>query len=850
MKQYHQLLLCLSVLLWTMAVAWSLTLVTAGQSSFVIVGDAKDGAVKDLQMYLQRLLGVTLPIVPLTVDPLPVNAIVTGNREVPGYTPSANIPEQGYQLKVVNGRLVIHGGGALGSQFGIYGLLEDHFQCHWLTDVYEVIPVTPTLTIPDTLDEIQQPSIRDRDWIGGDFYIYSKQGAAWRRRNRIGQSLTGGATHNLYSWLPPHTYYAAHPDWYPLNAAGVRLNDDPGMCVCWTNTVMIAELARVISEYMDKHPATALVPVCQGDGYTACQCANCRKYAQAHGGDAALVINCLNQVLAITKQSHPRHCIVTFAYHGTYAPPTNLAVDANLYVEYVRTGDAMKSITAETNAKMCQQVLGWSALTPNLRVWSWAVGFHCFINPFPNYQAMADDVVWFAPRVSGFRHQGNTGAGADWGEMRAWLDARLMWNAKLDVPALEQQFCQLYAGPLAGPHLWRYLQRVQQRATEVKRPLNAVFDGDPDVVKTALFSPAEMTLDQVEFKAALAEATGEYLAHVRHLWYGGYAHLLFMPAAQFSIVTSANQERWLLANGDSALLDPLQGISDVLKTTYYKEWSAPSLGRDVFLRRIAGGRIAPEVENAQLKLGFCAVMQAGLFSLYDKASAKELLAIGKAGEGFNGGLRDYTGLTLFDPVFTVTANDGLQTIASTANVVNDIWNCDVSVLKQTRLLQLPADRRGFTVTSSLRAYPNIDIYQASGYTSQKAIYAPISKVRWKVWAPATVKLVALGPDFTCGHAFKDGADYTIPLPQTRQAGQQLVVYLINAPGDIVMRVKTDWSGWLTMNYTFDRIRNDIFSTWSGAKKQAPINTDVPLSSYEVDILTAQEADRELAVGRH
>ncbi|NUN97838.1 MAG: hypothetical protein HUU16_16875, partial [Candidatus Omnitrophica bacterium] len=235
----------------------ALSLVSGGVSSYRIVGDSSDPAVLDLQHYIQQMSGALLPIDPVNVNPLPTNAIVVGDTLVPGYTPPS-LSSQGFHLKVLGTRLIIRGGSQVGTQFGVYGLLDDHLGCKWLTPVFEFIPSTPTIILSDFLDETQEPSIRDRGHIGGAFGPEGPPGPAWRRRNRVGVALNGGAYHNMYTLMPPSVYFANHPDWYPLTQAGVRLDNDPFMCMTWSNPGMIAELTQVVKDLMAQTPADTL----------------------------------------------------------------------------------------------------------------------------------------------------------------------------------------------------------------------------------------------------------------------------------------------------------------------------------------------------------------------------------------------------------------------------------------------------------------------------------------------------------------------------------------------------------------------------------------------------------------
>ena len=98
-------------------------------------------------------------------------------------------PPTGYHLYVLNGRFIIHGGSVEGTQFGVYGWLDEHLGCRWLTRDFESIPAIPTIQSPLLSNEVQEPSIRDRYRIGQGSYSYADPD--WARRNRVGVVVTG-----------------------------------------------------------------------------------------------------------------------------------------------------------------------------------------------------------------------------------------------------------------------------------------------------------------------------------------------------------------------------------------------------------------------------------------------------------------------------------------------------------------------------------------------------------------------------------------------------------------------------------------------------------------------------------
>ena len=142
---------------------------------------------------------------------------------------------------------------------------------------------------------------------------------------------------------------------------------------------------------------------------------------------------------------------------------------------------------------------GWAAITNNIFVWDYGINFDGYLSPFPNFHILQDNIQLFRDHHATMHHSQIAGSkGGDFAELRAYLVAKLMWNADANVDSLMHHFLNGYygaAGPFiyqyvkvmegallgSGKRLWIYDSPVSHKAgmlkPELMRRYNALFDG-------------------------------------------------------------------------------------------------------------------------------------------------------------------------------------------------------------------------------------------------------------------------------------------------------------------------------------------------------------------------------------
>lgn len=811
-------------------------IVENGQSEYAIAGSPGSPAVQDLQAYIAKMTGARLPIVAHD-SPIPPKAIVLHA----GY--DETLPPQAYRLRVVGENVEIRGADAGGLSHGVYGLLDDFWGCRFLVPGVEDVPTHQILSLPAGLDETVTPSIRDRGFIIG-----SLNDTDWRRRNRLGAAIHGTAVHDIYQWLPPKTYFDTHPEWYPLNEKNVR--EPKSQWLCWTNDEMLAELTRLVKLTMAKAPADRYIPIGQGDGFSGpCHCDNCRAAVERYGSEAAPIVHAVNRILAETTKDYPEHEIAIFAYIETLHPPINggerLEPHENLCVTFVRMGDAMKPVASESNDGLRKAFLGWRSLTDNLQIWSWSVGFHRSICPFPNYRVMAEDTQWFAPRVRGFYHQ-TYGLNAEWGELRHWLFARTMWNAELDVEATQREFVRKYYGPSAGKPMWTILDKMQRTAARTPDTFNAVFDSNPKNVREKLFSDEDIQFYMDTYQAAIEAADSPvYADRVQKTFAHSFVILEFAEARHKQLRRVSHDGRdWVLPEGDARLAVPLRLLADLLKTTRISEWAGESQGRRDFLANAGSDLLA--AENAMLELKVCNLgMDGGLASIVDKTTGTELLRIGPPGKGHLSGIHHAvnsdTGSGLDNFAVREELPEGGTRITARGSVPVGAWQV-VEAFGHERVFELPEGRRGFTMKSYLFPDPDHPIawrFKVKNNTILTSEYASTVRLRLGTVSmePPTIALRAEGG--VQHSTFADDPQFAVA-----DLNGDVELDLHGIVPNSTLRVRTPDGDWSRVDAAWDKARSELNLTFVGRKLPVMLGTRTQATHFEIDITPKEQSQTD------
>ncbi len=275
--------------------------------------------------------------------------------------------------------------GACGTQFAVYGFLEDQLGVRWIRPGDEGIGFQPRAELRLTVGRSSwaphlefrkiRPDVRpgrgypQRKEGTGEFYDdfarteqehdrYAADVFLWQRRMRMGQHGGLDYGHAFTGWWDK--YAATHPEYFALNRWGKRepeLRVDPGaktpafsaqdkesVKLCCANP----DVARaIVAEWLKTGRRTKRINVCENDQvWGFCRCPDClaldgrpagAPLEQYLSGLADRYVHLANQVVREARQHDPEAGATIYAYEAFEQPPRREKLEPNIAVVIVPT---------------------------------------------------------------------------------------------------------------------------------------------------------------------------------------------------------------------------------------------------------------------------------------------------------------------------------------------------------------------------------------------------------------------------------------------------------------------------------------------------------------------------------
>ncbi|NLC57941.1 MAG: DUF4838 domain-containing protein [Armatimonadetes bacterium] len=450
-----------------------ITLVKEGRSPYRIVvpRDAiasERHAANELQAFLKQICGATLPIIE-DRGPLPPRAILLGNNayleRVKAGVDFARLGQEGFTIRTVGPHLVIAGGRPRGTLYGVYTFLEEELGCRWFTPKVSRIPRQETIRLGD-LDNTQVPRLEYREpfWFDaydGDWAARNKANSSSARleEKHGGKIVYEGFVHTFNTLVPPERYYDEHPEYFS-EINGKRMKGYYQLCL--TNPDVLRITIEGVKEWLKKNPKANIVSVSQNDTGGWCQCANCLKVEEEEGGaHSGPLIRFVNAVAEAIEAEYPHVAIDTLAYQYT-RKPCKTRPRPNVIVRLCSIECCFSHPLEEEDTSFKEDIIGWSKLCDRVYIWDYTTTFAHYVLPFSNIEVLQPNVQFFVKHgVKGIFEQGayQSPGGADaW--LKAYLQAKILWDPDCDVERHRWEFMQGVYGKAAGP-VDRYLRLMR-----------------------------------------------------------------------------------------------------------------------------------------------------------------------------------------------------------------------------------------------------------------------------------------------------------------------------------------------------------------------------------------------------
>jgi Domain of unknown function (DUF4838)/Glycosyl hydrolase family 67 N-terminus len=511
------LLAAFSLLALTTTTRADLTIAERGKSDYRIVVPhnaipSERYAAEELQAYLVKITGATLPIVDNQAPRTPYE-IILGDDPITGTAVDrATLGTDGYILRTSGQALLIAGGRPRGTLYGVYGLLEDTLGVRWFAPRVERVPKCDRLVLP-ALNETHVPALEYREVYWSEV-MHDADFAARHRQNGNSYGLTakhGGRAvvyfpfvHSLDMLVPPELF-KDHPEYFPL-IGGQRKSGYVQRCLANPEVVKMA--TERVRGWLEVHPEASIISVSQNDTFNSCQCPTCKALDDAEGTPMGSFLKFVNTIADVVARERPDVKIDTLAYQYTRKPPKTLRPAANVIIRLCSIeccfAHPLDGCPAESNKRFVADIKAWQPVAPRLYIWDYTTNFSNYQMPFPNLDALQPNVQFFVKHgVKGLFEQGNYSGGGH-GEMeplRAYLLAKLLWDPNTDVKKHTDEFLRGYYGKAADA-IRKYIDLTHAPART--KGLHAhIFDGprsaylDDRLVAAAgpLFDEAETLAD-------------------------------------------------------------------------------------------------------------------------------------------------------------------------------------------------------------------------------------------------------------------------------------------------------------------------------------------------------------------
>ena len=412
-----------------------------------------------LQHYLRQMTGQPVEVQSGLKVPAKGALVIIGNHpnlRLAGLQRPPSLRDDVYFLQGKNNAFLIAGGGEMGSEYGVYDLLE-RLGCRKYSPRDSLLPAIADLRLPELQPTLQEPAFPYRELHYEP--AFDEGWARWHRlKTRSDKTREWGLfVHTFHELCPAEQYFAGHPGYFAWNGA----QRSPGQ-LCLTNDTVKQIVIDALRRKIGENPQAIYWSVSQNDNFDYCKCLKCSVYDARYGGPAGTLLAFVNDVAA----AFPDKIISTLAYQYTRRAPHGIVPAPNVSICLCSIECDRGVPIAEGCRDFARDVEEWSQLTGNLMIWDYVVQFRSYVSPFPNWHTLQPNLQLF--QQYGAKMVFEQGSGADrseFSDMRAYLLAKLMWNPRANMDSILTDFGKGYYGA-AQPAVWACIHDLTKRLGE------------------------------------------------------------------------------------------------------------------------------------------------------------------------------------------------------------------------------------------------------------------------------------------------------------------------------------------------------------------------------------------------
>ncbi|WP_165226166.1 DUF4838 domain-containing protein [Aquisphaera insulae] len=477
-------LLCTTSALVTTPARGEVTPVTLASWPIVIppgAAPAERHAAEELREFLPKVAGAKGPAEILATDSPPARAILIGKAAA---LKTDDLGDEGFRIKVGDGRVEIAGGAPRGTLYGVYAFLEDDLGVRFLWNDATSVPTDRAARPIASGERTFQPRFA---WRYSYFGVNHAQPAfAARLRNNAVTSAPelGGSSawtlisHSVPEWVPVARLGKEHPEFFSLVNGKRRAfmqednAEDGGTQPCFTHPEVRRRIIEGVLAKIDREKKTSgNVSISQNDNTEYCRCDACRAIDEREDSHMGSLLTLVNEAADAVAKKNPGVFVGTLAYQFSRKPPKGLKPRPNVAIQLCSIEACqlhpLDDPNCPLNVAFCRDLEGWCKITSNVYVWNYNTNFSSYNSPCPNLDVIGPNVRFLAAHgVKGvFMQAPGNAQNTELCEVRNDLISRMLWDPAGDDRKIKDAFIDAYYGK-AAEKVKEYIALIQNTARE------------------------------------------------------------------------------------------------------------------------------------------------------------------------------------------------------------------------------------------------------------------------------------------------------------------------------------------------------------------------------------------------
>jgi len=467
-----------------------------GVSDYFIVADTENDeciatAADELQTYLEKICGVSLPVVSESSLPEGGKAIALGETAISDSVQFdySVIKEDGFLLHSDGENFIIRGEDSRGTLFGVYTFLEEYLGVRWFTPTLEVVPENDDVIIDKNLHRVVEPSfsVRRNDAMGTNeaYRARTKMNVSFHKNaEKYGGTLTYSLWDASLLTLVPKSLFSEHPEYFAVGEDGNRTTDH----VCLTNPDVLDLVVENAREIMTNATNGAkFIHIGQDDNINYCRCENCEALYEKYGAVCAPTIIFTNNLADILGPEFPDYTFTFYAYNETDRPPTDTSLKCRPNVAPVLCGlhkacrshsllqcgaqdgdDSFINLYGDPEPTIAEDFRVWTEIAEKTYIYDYTINFLLSAQFFSNFEYMQETMAYMHDiGITGYIYNCGDGHPAAFNELRNYLLCKLQWDVNADVEYHMNDFLKAYYGEEAAGYIKEIIdiQTAQIKAT-------------------------------------------------------------------------------------------------------------------------------------------------------------------------------------------------------------------------------------------------------------------------------------------------------------------------------------------------------------------------------------------------